>query len=555
MSKQYSKKKCEGATFTPDLLASFLSEHILRYIKADEVTKPLQINDPACGDGALLKAIAQSLKNRNISFCISGSDTNQSSLRNSNDILKALFPDITVELEQKDFIAERFGNLFSPSVENDIIIANPPYVRTQILGSDYAQYISKLYNLSGRVDLYYPFLINMTDSLRAGGILGVITSNRYLTTKSGASVREFLYRNYDILEIIDLGDTKLFDAAVLPAIFIGRKKTSQRINSKAKYTSIYESFNLINPINAEDKSSIYDVLSIEESGVYRADGKTYEVNVGTLETNRNGSAVWQLKSEINDKFIGTIESNSRFHVSDFFKVRVGVKSCADDVFLAQEYYPVKPENEWFRHLISQENIQQWIISDNLQEVVYPHYGRDGKKEVLDIEKYPKAKRFFDSHKERLEKRTYLLKSNRRWYEYWVPQNAILWDFPKVVWADISSEPRFAFDNSHAIVNGNCYWICATSKDQEDILYLIMGVANSQLLKAYHDSKFNNKLYNGKRRYLSQYVEQYPLPDPDSTFSQRIISIVKTLITNKAEDNSDLVMELERNVRLSFGFKD
>jgi hypothetical protein len=45
-----------------------------------------------------------------------------------------------------------------------------------------------------------------------------------LSTKSGESVRKFLNENYEILEIIDLGDTKLFDAAVLPAIFIGRKK-------------------------------------------------------------------------------------------------------------------------------------------------------------------------------------------------------------------------------------------------------------------------------------------------------------------------------------------
>ncbi len=69
----------------------------------------------------------------------------------------------------------------------------------------------------------------------------MITSNRYISTKSGGDIRKFLLDNYDIIEIIDLGDTKLFNAAVLPAIFIGKKKLHKNFSSKVgKYTSIYE---------------------------------------------------------------------------------------------------------------------------------------------------------------------------------------------------------------------------------------------------------------------------------------------------------------------------
>lgn len=554
MRKEYSKKKCEGATFTPPMLASFLSERIIRHINFENHNATIRINDPACGDGALLVALAQSLNDRNIRFSISGSDTNDSSLTNSKDILHALYPDVSVELEQKDFIAEKLGGLFSPIAENDIIIANPPYVRTQILGAEYAQYISKLYNLSGRVDLYYPFLINMTYSLKPAGIIGVITSNRYLTTKSGSAIRQFLYSNYDILEIIDLGDTKLFDAAVLPAIFIGRKKSGNRFSEEPVYTSIYETYNSQSS-TIENCKSIYELLNCDNAGIYGVDNKLYELKIGTLESGINGSSVWQLKSKDNNNLIKTIEGNSQYRISDFFKVRVGVKSCADDVFFTSEYVPVKPEQEWFRDLISQENLQKWIVTGNLQEVIYPHISEDGKKGVLNIDSYPCAKSFFYNHEERLRKRTYLLKSKRRWYEYWVPQNATLWAFPKVVWADISSEPRFAYDNSAAIVNGNCYWICAENEQEERLLYLIMGIANSKLMESYHDSKFNNKLYNGKRRYLSQYVEQYPLPDINSSYSKKIIEIVKLLTTPSTQNRDSLIEDLEHNIRLSYGFRD
>jgi type I restriction-modification system DNA methylase subunit len=146
-------------------------------------------------------------------------------------------------LESEGVVIEKsdlFHQIKQPDL-SDIIIANPPYVRTQILGTKKAQELAKRFNLTGRVDLYYPFLIAMTNVLKEGGLIGVITSNRYLFTKSGESIRKFLLDNYEILEVIDLGDTKLFEAAVLPAIFIGRKKSGRKnISDPSLFARIYE---------------------------------------------------------------------------------------------------------------------------------------------------------------------------------------------------------------------------------------------------------------------------------------------------------------------------
>ena len=70
---------------------------------------------------------------------------------------------------------------------------------------------------------------------------------------------------------------------------------------------------------------------------------------------------------------------------------------------------------------------------------------------------------------------------------------------------------------------------------------------------YHDLVFNNKLYSGKRRYITQYVEKYPLPDINSPISTEIISIVKEL--NKSSnvlDISKLENLLEICVAKAFG---
>lgn len=174
------------------------------------------ILDPACGEGELLTSIAKKFQSHDtpINIDIKGFDTNIDYIVSAKSNLNG-FNNYSVDIQNQDFlettgVCEEPVDLFSSKIETeyaDIVIANPPYVRTQILGSEKAQQIAKRFNLKGRVDLYYPFLIAMTNVLKKGGILGVITSNRYLFTKSGETIRKFLLDNYELLEVIDLGDT------------------------------------------------------------------------------------------------------------------------------------------------------------------------------------------------------------------------------------------------------------------------------------------------------------------------------------------------------------
>ena len=163
----------------------------------------------------------------------------------------------------------------------DVIIANPPYVRTQVLGSEKAQALARKFGLKGRVDLYYAFLIAMTNSLKDKGLLAVITSNRYLSTKSGESIRAFLTEHYEILEVIDLGDTKLFDAAVLPALLIARKRSGRKPLSPARFVKLYEE---LNGYSGTPKSvgNIYEVLYSNETGYFQVGQKRFKKTDGVL---------------------------------------------------------------------------------------------------------------------------------------------------------------------------------------------------------------------------------------------------------------------------------
>lgn len=92
------------------------------------------------------------------------------------------------------------------------------------MGAQKSREISEAFDLDGRVDLYFAFLEGIADVLVPGGVAGVIVSNRFMTTKSGAVVRARLLERFDVLHVWDMGDTKLFEAAVLPAVLLLRKK-------------------------------------------------------------------------------------------------------------------------------------------------------------------------------------------------------------------------------------------------------------------------------------------------------------------------------------------
>lgn len=558
--------KNTGATFTPRELSVFLAERIAMYVQS----KNNCVLDPACGEGELLIAMGDILNEKTIGFSLTGYDANEQYLGFAKDRLLC-FGSGKVKLVHEDFLqsVEISSVCNTPSlfeepnlavINNlfDIVIANPPYVRTQILGTEQAQVLARKFNLKGRVDLYYPFLMAMTESLKEGGILGVITSNRYLSTKSGESIRKFLSENYEILELIDLGDTKLFDAAVLPAIFIGRKK-KQKSPSSANFIKVYEELNGYkgNLISVE---SVYDVLKNSQSGYFvTANGKRYKKSSGALKYKIGSGTRWEMLSGDESDWVSKIDKASKNRVEDFFNVKVGIKSTADKVFISdkwEELNGTKPENELLKELISQENIERWNTADNFKlKVLYPHISVNGKKQTVDIEKYPKTKKYFTLHEEKLRARKYLIEAGRQWFELWVPHRPDQWKYPKLVFPDISLNPRFYFDNGGKIVNGNCYWIVATKEQDIEKLLLIQGVANSKLMTKYHDLVFNNKLYSGRRRYFTQYVEKYPLPDFNSSKAKEIVAIVKALNQpNNKEKISELENQLEVKVAESFGVK-
>lgn len=556
--------KQDGATFTPPALARHLASQLVLHAPNG---RPLRVMDPACGDGALLHAIGEELERAGIPYSLHGFDINQPYINLARERLAGLNA-MAVHFECVDFLESCPPYSVGPSLfadatgqqgQYDLVIANPPYVRTQHLGAERAQRLAAKFDLKGRVDLYYPFVIAMTQALKEDGVLGLITSNRFLSIRSGAPVRQFLSAHYDIKHLTDLGDTKLFKASVLPAVLVAKRSGSHGRNGvdTAAFTRLYESAGHHNG----DTCVFEDVVDALKDGRpknFRVGRQHYSMATGTVAIDRSDKP-WGLLADDEGAWVRNVDSASSFRLGDRFKVRVGIKTTADKVFIRDDWSTMNgeaPEPEVLRDLISQENIGAWRIkSAGTLKVLYTHEVRDGRRRPIDLSQWPRAEAYLLRNAEVLKARNYVADAGRAWYEIWVPQDPLSWRHPKLVFPDISATPRFYHDATGRLVNGNCYWIPATTPGQEPLLLLAQAVCNSRLMRKYHDLVFQNKLYAGRRRYFSQFIEKYPMPDPECAAAHEIVDLVRGIhATPSAAEAAHLEARVDLLVEEAFGLQ-
>ncbi|MBF0441990.1 MAG: N-6 DNA methylase [Oligoflexales bacterium] len=594
--KNSSPRKTDGATYTPTDLSDFVARQILENAHFKKKgALPLRILDPAIGEGRLLLSLLNALRQKGITKVeVFGFEIDREALKKATGRIKGEFPDADIIFYHQDFLQFAQGSGRSPSTSHDssdsggcfeslsdphkqsktsfslglsashatgqnsdqskkfdLVIANPPYVRTQILGTRAAQELGSHFQLKGRVDLYHAFLVAIARSLKESGTAGIIVSNRFMTTKSGKTLRSELLRLFSLRHIWDLGDTRLFDAAVLPAVLIacGTKKYTKNL---IRFSSIYETKDASGAEKVDTP-----ITALEKNGIVgTTDGRSFLIRHGSLPMTEDLESVWRLHTENSDKWLSIVNSNSKFIFADIGRIRVGVKTCADKVFIRSDWPSSKDDRpELIRPLTTHHIAGKFRASEEntVRQILYPHLIRDGKRTTANLEEFPISKRYLERHRDTLVSRSYVTKAGRKWYEIWVPQDPALWSSPKLVFRDISEEPTFWIDLTGSVVNGDCYWLACSDPQKMDLLWLAATVANSTFAKWYYDTSFNNKLYAGRRRFITQYVEKFPLPDPDGKHSKKMIALAKQLFeTRDGSFMSQKYEELDRRVWESFG---
>jgi len=565
--KQSIHRKTHGVHYTPPDLATFLAEVVWPNVRPH--SGRLRVLDPACGDGELLRALAAAappgMRKR---LVLVGYETNSSELARAGITLQESGV-AEVVLHPVDFLSldhdlsddkDLFSDAVSLQAEYQVVIANPPYVRTQVLGAAKAQALARRFELRGRVDLYHAFVKAMSAALCAGGTLGLLTSNRFLFVQSGAAMRQYLRRNFDLKAIFDLGDTKLFEAAVLPAILVAQKGVVP--NGHCAFQRVYETrLQSECPARPRNFVSVVEALRNASADCIKTDKGLFRIERGVLASHVDSATPWSLQTPQRETWLETMRANQSCRFCDVGKVRVGIKTTADSVFIRDDWDSLSPERrpepELLRPIITNDDDARWLLRPKplgRRRVLYTHRTWEGRREPIPLGAYPRACAYLESHRKRLAGRRYVIEAGRQWYEIWVPQDPEEWANEKIVFPDIAEQPRFFLDKSGAIVDGDCYWITLCPGVDRRWLRIMLAVANSSFITAYYDMVFHNKLYSGRRRFMAQYVRKFPLPRLDSPATAQMLELVATLLHHgpSVTERSKLEADINDAVWQSFG---
>jgi len=552
-------RKAVGAHYTPRALSDFVAHKILEFWVPQSRDAKVRVLDPAIGEGELLLSLIGGLTKLGFSNieCV-GFDTDRNAIELALSRINKAFPAVSVHLQEANFLEFALtygaGSLFSQGFEFfDLSIANPPYVRTQVMGTKKSQQLALQFGFSGRVDLYYAFINGIATLMKPNGVAGIIVSNRFMTTESGRDVRKSIIDKFDVLHVWDLGDTRLFEAAVLPAVLLVRGKDRAMQPAETKFTSIYSTKNANAPIRC---SNTIDALG--RNGVVELpDGQRYVVQQGKLEHGERPDGIWRIATEQSEEWLAVVKSHTHCTFGEIGEIKVGIKTTADKVFIRSDWddMPLEERPELLRPLITHHVARRFKAQqpDKPLRVLYTHQVKNGKRIAIDLSEFPRTARYLNRHRARLEGRKYVLDAGRRWFEIWVPQDPAAWSQPKVVFRDISEKPTFWLDLSGSIVNGDCYWVVCNNPQQLDLLWLMLGVGNSSFIEAFYDRRFRNKLYAGRRRFMTQYVRQFPLPNPETEAAREIIWLAKEIYRlTPAQETRPLEDELDHLVWQVFG---
>jgi hypothetical protein len=108
----------------------------------------------------------------------------------------------------------------------DIVIANPPYIRQELI--KFKEKLKGMYTIYNSIsDLYTYFYEKGFNILKKGGVLTYITSNKFLRARYGKYLRKYLKENTAIKTIINFGSHHMFNAITNTLIFIGSREKNK----------------------------------------------------------------------------------------------------------------------------------------------------------------------------------------------------------------------------------------------------------------------------------------------------------------------------------------
>ncbi len=438
------------------------------------------------------------------------------------------------DLEFPEVFYDRHGRPLGDGAGFDAVIGNPPYVRQEQL-SPLKPYFQAAYaeTASGTADLFVYFFHQGVRLLREGGLLGYIASNSWLRANYATSLRAFMRERVTVVQLIDLGDNRVFADApdVYPAIPIVRKAappddhTAQAATfSRGEGVKQFERqvAAKLAPVSIHDQQDTGWQLGGDTGRKLFLRLQTVGVLLGDLVA---GHMYRGVVTGLNEAFL--IDSPIRDRI------------VAQDSTSAQI---IKP-------FIRGEDVRPWYVEESDQWIIMALRG-------IDIDRYPGARAHLEAFRTKLEPRPVGWEGawpgrkpgSYRWHEI---QDTIDYDSafesPKIIWPDIAKFPRFVWDETGTRLGNTGYFI----PDASSYLLGILASRVTWFALSRLSQSFGERAGSERFRLFTQSIERLPIPDAPSS-EREAIGDLAMAITGEAQARYGLHQRARRRILSDLG---
>ncbi|CAG0976982.1 Modification methylase PaeR7I [Anaerolineae bacterium] len=427
--------------------------------------------------------------------------------------------------------AVEFTEVFTHDDKNggfDVIVANPPYVRQELI-KDQKPALKSVYGdlFTGTADLFVYFYFRALQLLRHNGVLAFISSNKWMRAGYGEKLRETLSAQTTIKSLIDFGDLPVFGAIAYPCVIVAQNTSPHHDHS-------------VKALNVDD-------LGVIDQLVYAVDTHGWQQPQNSLD--RGGWALMQPdllalleKLKKSGKPLGEYVNGAIYRgiVTGFNEAFV-IDAATRDRLIAED----AKSAEIIKPYLRGRDIKRWRVESADLYVIFTRRG-------VDIERYQAIRRHLTQYRMRLIPGG----TNGRKpgpYKWWEIQDNIAYyrefDKPKIVWPDIAKRPEFAFDRTGAY-GGNTMYIIPV------VDYYFLGILNSNVMDYYYN-QISSTIRGDFLRFIDSYVRQIPIPTTADSMKQQIEAVVLSLLDVKGQGSAvpELEARLNALVYQAYGLTD
>ena len=416
----------------------------------------------------------------------------------------------------------------------DFVVGNPPYVRVQKLGSIEKGLIKSAYvSAEGKFDLYIPFLELGIKLLNDKGKLGYINPNLFIQREYGKKIRTLITKETTISQILDFGDSGVFaDVTNYPCIItLSRSQIDETKVIKVISPSETLLDDIRNALNENNKITEHFSVVTKNPSEFNSD--------------------WFLGSKLEKAIFGKIKTRGKPLVEMIEMIQEGLITGANGIYFVDENKAkeLSPELEFMKPVPKGKDVRRYSIKWDKRYVIYTQNNDGTPISEIMIRKNPKLYQYLEHNRAVLEKRTYVIKSGKKWYEIWNPRNVESFEQTKIITPNLSRNNNFALDSNRFYLDHDCYGIILKDKKLSTYKY-VLGLLNSKVLEFF--LKQISPYASGKYyRYMTSYLEQLPICEPETEKEKRaaesVIEKVDEILKLKKKDENSDTKKLEEQI--------